>query len=146
MAVKYTVNLTEEERDQLLNLTKKGKNSSRKFIRAQILLLSSQGYRDAEIAQIMNVGESTVHRTRQKYVEEGVSLALAEGPRPGRPEKLTPSAEALLIATACSDPPEGRSCWTMQLLAERLVTLDLVENISDETVRQTLKKTKLNRG
>lgn len=68
MAVKYTVNLTEEERDQLLNLTKTGKNSARKFIRAQILLLSSQGYRDAEIAGLMHVGESTVHRTRQKYV------------------------------------------------------------------------------
>lgn len=142
MPVRYTVNLTEEERDQLLNLTRKGKNSSRVFKRAQMLLLASSGYPDPEIAQMLMVGESTVHRTRQRYVEEGVSLALAERPRQGRPQKLTPEAETFLIATACSDPPEGRSFWTMQLLANQLVRLDLVENISDETVRQTLKKTK----
>lgn len=132
--------MSAEEQDQLLNLTKTGKNSARKFKRAQILLLSAQGYPDAEIAQIMNVGESTVHRTRQRYVEEGVELALAEGSRPGRPGKLTPEAEAMLLATACSEPPTGRKCWTMQLLANKLVTLKLVENISDEAVRQTLKK------
>ncbi len=79
-------------------------------------------------------------------MEEGVSLALSERPRPGRPGKLNPEAEAMLIATACSNPPEGRKCWTMQLLANQLVTLDLVEDISDETVRLTLKKTTLNLG
>lgn len=146
MPVKYAVNLTEEERDQLLNLTRKGKNSSRVFKRSQVLLLALVGYRDAEIAQMLMVGESTVHRTRQRYVEEGVELALKEHPRLGRQKKLAPEAEAILIATACSDPPEGRNSWTMQLLADQLVTLDLVENISDETVRQTLKKTKSNRG
>ena len=88
-------------------MTKKGKNSSRVFKRAQILLLASQGYGDAEITQMLMVGESTVHRTRQRYVEEGVSLAIAERSRPGRPEKLSPEAEAMLIATACSDPPQG---------------------------------------
>lgn len=146
MAVKYTVNLTEEERDQLINLTKKGKNSSRVFKRAQILLLAEEDYQDVEIADILKVGESTIHRTRQRYVEEGVCLALVERPRPGRPGKLSPQAEALLIAQACSDPPQGRNCWTMQLLADSLVTLDLVESISDETVRQTLKKPKSNLG
>lgn len=146
MPVKYIVNLTEEERDQLLNLTKKGKNSSRVFKRAQILLLAEENYQDVEIADILKVGESTVHRTRQRYVEEGVSLALSERPRPGRPGKLNPEAEAMLIATACSNPPEGRKGWTMQLLANQLVTLDLVEDISDETVRLTLKKTRLNLG
>jgi transposase len=146
MPSKYGVNLTEAERDQLINLTKKGKNSSRVFKRAQILLLASRGYGDAEIAQMLMVGESTVHRTRQRYVEEGVSEALAERPRPGRPEKLSPQAEAMLIATACSDPPQGRNAWTMQVLADSLVTLELVESISDETVRRTLKKTKLSRG
>jgi len=142
MPSKYAINLTEAERDQLINLTKKGKNSSRVFKRAQILLLASRGYGDAEIAQMLMVGESTVHRTRQRYVEEGVSEALAERPRPGRPEKLSPQAEAMLIATACSDPPQGRNAWTMQLLADSLVTLELVKSISDETVRKTLKKTK----
>ncbi len=142
MPVKYAVKLTEEERDELLNLTKKGKNSSRVFKRAQILLLAAEGYQDGEIADILKVGESTIHRTKQRYVEEGVCEALAERPRPGRPEKLSPQAEAMLIATACSDPPQGRNAWTMQLLAECLVTLELVESISDETVRRTLKKTK----
>ncbi len=146
MPVKYAVNLTEEERDQLINLTKKGKNSSRVFKRAQILLLAEEKYQDVEIADILKVGESTVHRTRQRYVEEGVSLALSERPRPGRPGKLSPEAEAILIATACSHPPEGRNGWTMQLLANQLVSLEMVENISDETVRQTLKKTSSNPG
>jgi len=146
MPVKYAVKLTEEERDELLNLTKKGKNSSRVFKRSQILLLADEGYQDQEIADILKVGESTIHRTRQRYVEQGVGLALGERPRPGRPGKLSPQAEALLIAKACSDPPEGRNCWTMQLLANSLVTLDVVESISDETVRMTLKKTKSNLG
>lgn len=146
MLVKYAVKLTEEERDELLNLTKKGKNSSRVFKRSQILLLADEGYQDKEIADILKVGESTIHRARQRYVEEGVCLALAERPRPGRPGKLSPQAEALLIATACSDPPQGRNCWTMQLLANSLVTLDVVESISDETVRIALKKTKSNLG
>ncbi len=146
MPVKYAVNLTDEERYELLNLTKKGKNSSRVFKRAQILLLAEEGYQDGEIADILKVGESTIHRTRQRYVEEGVCVALAERPRSGRPGKLSPEAEAMLIATACAHPPQGRNCWTMQLLADSLVTLDLVESISDETVRITLKKTRSNLG
>lgn len=146
MPVKYIVNLSEAEQEQLLNLTKKGKNSSRVFKRAQMLLLASQGYGDAEIAQNVNGRRINSSPTRQRYVEEGVSLAIAERPRLGRPEKLSPEAEAMLIATACSDPPQGRNCWTIQLLADSLVTLDLVESISDETVRMTLKKTKSNLG
>ncbi|NES08037.1 MAG: helix-turn-helix domain-containing protein [Okeania sp. SIO2F4] len=92
------------------------------------------------MSDILKVGESTVHRTRQKYVEEGIELAIAEKPRSGKPKKLTSVAETFLIATACSEPPEGRNCWTMQLLADSLVELKLVEKISDETIRKTLKK------
>ena len=90
---------------------------------------------------MLKVGESTVHRTRQNCVEQGVELALKERPRKGRKKKLDGKTEAFLVATACSDPPEGRQCWTMQLLADCLVELNLVESISDETVRKTLKKT-----
>lgn len=90
------------------------------------------------------VGESTVHRTRQRYVSEGVELALSERPRKGREKKLTPLFRAFLIATACSNPPSGRESWTMQLLADRLVSLELIDSISEETVRTTLKKTKSN--
>ncbi|OKH26416.1 IS630 family transposase [Chroogloeocystis siderophila 5.2 s.c.1] len=146
MAIKYTVNLTQEEHQQLVDLTKKGKNSARVLKRAQILLLADQGYQDEVIASMLMVGESTVHRTRQRYVEEGVELALSERPRKGREKKLNPQAEAFLIATACSNPPSGRESWTMQLLAAQLVSLELMDRISDETVRTTLKKTKSNLG
>lgn len=92
------------------------------------------------------VGESTVHRTGQRYVEEGVEPALSERPRKGREKKLTPQTEAFLIATACSNPPIGSESWTMQLLADKLVSVELIDSISDETVRTTLKKIKLNLG
>jgi transposase len=95
---------------------------------------------------MLKVGESTVHRTRQKCIELGMVLALKESPRQGRKRKLDGKTEAFLVATACSTPPKGRESWTMQLLADHLVELDLVESLSDETVRRTLKKTKLNLG
>jgi len=146
MLVKYSVNLTPEEHSHLVDLTTKGKTSARVLKRAQILLLADRGDRDEAIASMLMIGKSTVHRTRQKYVEEGVELALCERPRQGREKKLTPQVEAFLIATACSTPPSGRESWTMQLLAERLVSLELIDGISDETVRTTLKKTKSNLG
>ena len=146
MAVKYTVNLSESEREQLQEITSKGKIAARKLKRAQILLLADEGHRDDKIAQMLLLGQSTVHRTRQRCVEEGVEKALTERPRRGSKAKLDGKIEAFLVATACSDAPEGRKRWTMQLLADRLVALNLVESISDETVRRTLKKTKLSLG
>ncbi len=146
MAVKYTVNLSESEIKQLQEITSKGKTAARKLKRAQILLLADEGHPDKTIAQMLKVGESTVHRIRQRCVEEGVELALKERPRQGSNRKLDGKTEAFLVATACSEAPEGRESWTMQLLADRLVELNLVESISDETVRRTLKKTKLSLG
>lgn len=146
MAVKYTVNLSEAEREQLRSITSKGKTTGRIVKRAQILLLADEGYSDETISSMLKVGESTVHRTRQRLVEEGMELALKERPRRGRKSKLEGKTEAFLVATACSEPPQGRESWTMQLLADRLIELNLVENISDETVRRTLKKTKSNLG
>jgi transposase len=87
-----------------------------------------------------------VERIRQRFVEDGLEAALSERPRPGGQRKLAGTQEAFLIALACSTPPEGRTCWTMQLLADRLVELQVVEAISDETVRRTLKKTSSSRG
>mgnify|MGYP001551364555 CR=1 FL=1 len=142
MATKYIVNLSDEEREYLYQITSKGKTTGRIVKRAQILLLADEDYPDETITTVLKVGESTVHRTRQKCVEEGVELALKERRRPGRKKKLDGKTEAFLVATACSEPPPGRECWTMQLLADRLVELDLVESLSDETVRRTLKKTK----
>ena len=146
MAVKYTVNLSEAEREQLRSITSRGKTTARIVKRAQILLLADEGYSDETISIMLKVGESTVHRTRQRLVEEGMELALKERPRRGRKSKLEGKTEAFLVATACSEPPQGRESWTMQLLADRLIELNLVENISDETVRRTLKKTKSNLG
>lgn len=146
MPEKYIVTLTAEERQQLLEITHYNNISSRRFKRAQILLLADEGHRDEIIAQMLYVGESTVHRTRQKFVDGGVEFALSEAPRLGGKRKLNGKAEAFLVATVCSDPPKGKAEWTMQMLAERLVEVNLVDQISDETVRRTLKKMTSNPG
>jgi transposase len=137
----YRVELSTEERDRLGRLTRKGRAAARTLRRAQILLLSADGLLDAQIAATLHVGLSTVHRTRQRYCAGGLASALHERPRPGGAPKLDAKQEAFLIALACSAPPDERTTWTMQLLADRLVTLEIVDAISDETVRRTLKKT-----
>jgi transposase len=141
MAKKYHVNLTSGEREQLQALLRKGKLSVRKVKRAQILLAADSGNIDEEIAQMLQVHVNTVERVRKRFVEGGVDHALSEGYRPGGKSKLDGKGEAMLVALACSDPPAGRAQWTMQLLADRFVSLGIVEQISDETVRQHLKKT-----
>ncbi len=140
MVQKHRVQLTQAEKTQLIKLTKKGKISARKLRRAQTLLLTDAGYKDEEIASMLHLGVATVERTRKKFVEGGLESALNERPRPGRVRKLDRKAEDFLRATACSNPPDGKECWTTQLLAEELVQLQLVESISDETVRLLLKK------
>lgn len=142
----YTVNLTEDERTYLLNLFKGGKHPARKLNRARILLLADEGKTDEAIEEVLHIGFSTVGRTRKKFVEGGLEYALKELPRPGGERKLKGKQEAFLIALACSNPPEGRKIWTMQLLADKLVELGTVDSISDETVRRVLKKKMLSRG
>jgi transposase len=138
---KYVVNLSEEEKERLEDLTQKGQSKARRIRRANILLLAHQGMKDAEIARALNAAVSTVERVRKRFVEEGLlEAALSERPRPGGERRLDGHQEAYLMALACSEPPEGRKQWTMQLLADRLVELEVVEGISDETVRRTLKK------
>ncbi len=146
MAHKYKVALTPEEQNELEQLTRRGQLAARKMKRAQILLLANEDQADETIAQMLHSSVSTVHRTRQKFVEGGVDFALSERPRPGGRRKLDGKAEAFLVATACSEPPEGRNEWTMQLLADRLVEIQVVESISDETVRRTLKQTSSSLG
>ena len=138
---KYIVDLTEAERQQLLDLTKKGKVSARKLNRAHILLQAADGATDLAIANALHVGTATVERMRRRFVVGNLERALNEDPRPGRKPKLDAQQEAWLIATACSAPPAGRQGWTMQLLADDLVRLGQIDTISDETVRRTLKKT-----
>ena len=137
----FIVDLDDEKRKELLALTKGGKLSARKLDRIHILLQADDGAHDRSIASSLHIGMSTVARTRQRFVEGGVEHALTEDHRPGGKRKLDDKHEAFLIATACSAAPEGRKTWTMQLLADRLVEVKMVDTISDETVRRTLKKT-----
>jgi transposase len=146
MAKRYLVTLSDDERAHLLVLTKKGKVAARKLTRAHILLQADVGVADTAIATGLHVGTATVERIRKRLVEEGMEAALSERPRPGGRRKLAGKQEALLTALACSTPPDERSRWTMQLLADKLVELQQVESISDETVRRTLKKTSSSRG
>jgi len=146
MPNKYQVTLTPEERTTLSTLTSQGQLSARKLKRAQILMAADKGQNDDAIARVLGVGMSTVHRIRQKFIEGGLEFALNERPRAGGTKKLDSKAEALLIATACSEPPEGRCRWTMQLLADRMVELKVVDSLSDETVRRTLPKNSSNLG
>jgi transposase len=141
MAKKYVVDLSEEERDSLRQLVRRGKARVRRVNRARILLLADKGHTDEEIAEALELGRSTVERTRKRLVEEGLEPALSERPRPGKARLLSGKQEALLVALACSDPPDGRTRWTMQLLADRLIELNVVDSITDETVRRLLKKT-----
>jgi transposase len=141
MGLIYRVSLEETEQQSLQALIQKGKASARKIRRAHTLLLAASGETDATIAQVLQVGLSTVERTRKRFVEEGLEAALNERPRSGGPRKLDASGEALIIATACTTPPAGYRRWTVRLLADRAVELGVSESVSRETVRQLLKKT-----
>ena len=126
------------ERDQLTALLSGGKRGARKLKRAQILLAVDRGASDEEIARSIGVGGSTVYRTKRRFVLGNLAAALNEEPRPGARRKLTGKEEALLVATACSSPPAGRSRWTLQLLAGELARLTTRLSVSRETVRRRL--------
>jgi transposase len=151
-AKKYIVSLSENERQQLEELTKKGKATARKINHARLLLKADinqehGGWSDRMISQALDVSTRTIERVRQRFVEEGLEKALI--PRPKNLSKLNKidgEAEAHLIAMACSQAPTGFNRWTLRLLAEQMVVLEYVESISHEAVRQVLKKTKLNLG
>ena len=145
---KYRVTLTAEERQGLQDLIAAGKAAAQKLAHARILLKADaapdgSGWADDRIAEAVEVSVATVERVRRRFVEHGLEAALVRKAqdRPSRLPKLDGRAEAHLIALACSKPPAGRAEWTMQLLADKLVELRLVDSISDETVRRTLQKT-----
>lgn len=142
----YMVQLSTDERQSLTDMTKKGVLSARVMTRARLLLLANEQVYDSVVAQRLGISTGMVGQIRRKYATGGLQVALYEQERPRQPPKLDPKKTALLIAETCSDAPEGRSTWTMQLLADRLVTLGVVDSISDETVRRTLKKTPSNPG
>jgi transposase len=142
----YVVDLTKEERAELLGLVGKGKVRARKMNRAHVLLLANEGRTDKDIAEALHTSPSTVERTRRRFVEGGLERALNESPRPGGRRKLDGHQEAYVVALACSEPPEGKKRWSMRLLADRLVEVGVVDEISDETVRRTLKRGASSRG
>lgn len=140
MQKRYLVTLTDDERHMLHDLIKKGTTSARKLTRAHILLHADAGATDDAIAASLHVARTTVERIRRRFVEETLDTALGERPRPGAKRKLDAKQEAHLIAVACTPAPDGQGRWTMQLLADEVVQLGVVDAISDETVRRTLKK------
>ena len=143
---KYIVKLTDEERQELLALTRKGTIKARKMKRALILLKADEGLTDREIMVAVAVSRPTVGRIRKRFVEGGLEKALHEDPRLGQKRKLDGRGEAVLVALACSKAPAGHSHWSLRLLAGKLVELGVVESISHEAVRSTLKKTNSSPG
>jgi transposase len=138
----YHIDLNEEEHQSLVEMTRKGKIRARQMKRAMILLKADEGLSDPQIMAALNVSRPCVERIRKRFVLGGMEKALNEDPRPGQRRKLDGRAEATLIATACSQVPEGHEHWTLRLLAGKMVELEVVDSISYETIRRTLKKTR----
>lgn len=148
---KYIVTLTVDERTELEQISRTGTTSAYAMTHARILLKADTahpdgGWSDSEISAALDVSVATIERLRQRFVEAGLSACLQRRQTRVYSRLLDGEQEAHLVALACSDPPDGRSCWTLRLLSKRLVELGHVEQISHETVRQTLKKTNLSLG
>ena len=149
---RYVVTLSADERGRMDALTRAGKRSARTITRARILLLSDQGdggpaWEDRRVAEALGCGHRTVERVRERFVTDGLDAALSHKTpaAPPRPPVLDGAAEARLIALACSATPDGRKAWTLRMLADKLVELEVVETVSHETVRRALKKTRSSR-
>jgi transposase len=143
---KYVVTLESEERLELQKMVSSGKGAARRLTHARILLLADAGPEgpertDEQIVDSLGVGERTVARVRQRFVEEGFDAAINPRPRPRRPSKLEGDVEEQIVALAKSDPPPGRARWTLRLLAGHVVQLELLDEVSHESVRKILKKT-----
>ena len=148
MPKKYKVELTKKEEEQLQEIICKGSAKVRTYKRAQVLLLAHEKRKggaksDKQIAEVVFLSPPTVQRIRQRYVEGGLANSLYDKARPGAPKKFTGQDRAQVTALACSTPPEGRSRWTLRLLAQKMVELEYVDSISYDTVQQVLKKTNL---
>ena len=139
-ASKYKVELTEAESEYLNIVVRRGRSQARMVMRALALLRTDRGLSDRLIAEGLAISPYTVARVRKRFCEEGLESALTERPRPGQKRKLSGRQEAHLVAIACSDPPEGHTHWTLNLLARKVVQMRFAEGISPETVRQILKK------
>lgn len=143
MNKKYVVDLQDDERRRLHRIIRSGKHAARKIRWAHALLKADQGGTDEQIAEALDISLPTVQRIRQRFVEEGLEVALGARSHTPRPylRRLNGTQEAKLIALACSQAPEGHQRWTLRLLADKLVELQVVERVSYQTVRRVLKKT-----
>lgn len=146
MSKKYRVKLSKVQREKLQELTSSGTIKVRKYKRARVLLLADEAHQegcqsDQEIAERVDISVATIHRIRRRFFQEGLESALNEKPRPGKSRTFTGKQRAQITALACSEPPEGHARWSLRLLADKLVELDIVDSISHVTVQQVLKKT-----
>ena len=140
------VRLTPEQRAELTDRLEHEALNGRRRRRFQILLLADEGRTDEQVAAATGASRSTVERTRKRFAAEGLEPALADKPRSGAPAKLDGKQQAMIVALACSDAPQGHARWTARLLASRVVELEVIESISESTVRRVLKKTRSSRG
>ena len=143
MKRKNAVRLRVKEKELLRQLLSKGKEKTRKLTRCQILLLADEGKKDARIMEALGAARNTVRQVRHRYIREGLDAALNEQPRSGAPMKFSGRQKAKITVIACSQPPEGRSRWTLRLIADEIVELEIADSISYKTVERILKKTNL---
>lgn len=141
----YKVKLHKKQEQKLLEITRCGKRSVRQVKKAQILLFANEGKIDRETAELLHITVRTVQKTRQQFCKEGMDV-LKRKPVPGRPKKVDGRVEAEIMATALSDPPKGQAKWTLHMIADHIVELEIIPSISYQSVRRTLKKKKLNIG
>lgn len=146
MSQRIKIKLEQQERQTLEYMIRKGQQSASKMRRARILLLSDQGQGTGQVAEAVMCSPGTVTNVKKRYLSDGLDRALYDRPRPGAKPKITGDVEAHLIALTCSDPPEGYARWTLRLLADQLVELELVESISHVAVGEVLKKTNSSPG
>jgi len=143
MKVKNRIKLRPKERELLKQIVSKGVEKARKITRCRILLLSNEGKTDSQIMEALKIACNTVRTVRSRYIQAGLVSAIEERPRTGAPNKFSGRQKAKITAIACSNPPEGRGRWTLRLIADRVVELEMVNDISHQTVKRILKKTNL---
>ena len=143
MKKKNLVKLKSKEQKLLKQLISKGSQKARTLTRCRILLMANEKQTDTQIMESLNVARNTIRTVRYRYVHQCLQAAINEQPRPGAPNKFTGRDKAKVTAIACSKPPEGRTRWTLRLIADTMVELDIVEDISHQTVKRVLKKTNL---
>ena len=142
----FVVNLTDEDRAYLNRLIRRGKTSARSLTRVRILLMADEGYSNKEIVEILKTTKPTIVQIKKRYSQEGLDSAINEKPRSGAPIKIDGTIEAQVTLIACSEPPEGRSSWTLQLIADKLVELEVIDSISAMSIQRTLKKVRPSHG